>query len=105
MATDLYFNTATREMVIENGDFALISNTSTQKGNIIQYSRGAFVNTPALGVGMESIINANTDKLAYEMSRWQSQTQADGAKFASWDYSVTDVQTNQIQINTKVNYE
>ena len=105
MAVDLNFDTVTREMVIVNGDFSLIENASVQKGNIIQYSAGAFVQTPALGVGMENIINAKMAKVSVEMNRWREQCLADSAQKADWNHELIDPIENVVQINTKIYYD
>ena len=105
MASDLYFDPNTREIIIDQGDFSIISNASIQKGDIIQYSHGAFLSTPALGIGMENIIGTTLSMVAYEMNRWAQQCLSDGAKRASWDQKTLNQQPVEIEISTQIYYE
>lgn len=99
---DILFDVVTREMVMQNNDFAITSNPSIQNGGIIQYSRCSFLSTPMLGIGMEDLINSATVKTAYEMNRWQQQCKQDTATIAKW----TATQTGQvIKINIQISYE
>ena len=105
MAVDLFFDATTRELVLNDGDFSLTQNASTQNGNIILFSHGAFVKTPTLGIGVENIINAPTDKITLEMNRWASQCSADKASLATWNFQVVDPKINSIAINTTIHYD
>lgn len=105
MAADIQFDPAAREIIITNGDFTIVPNASIQKAEIIQYSSGAFVMTPTLGVGLNNIINSSVDILAKEMNRWREQCIADGAQKANWGYEIIDKVENVVQINTEIYYE
>ena len=87
MAKDLYFDINTRDILIENGDFALIENCSVQNGSILKEARAFDPLSPNWGVGLMEIINAPISVVNYEMNRWVAQAHNDGAKIARYTIS------------------
>ena len=81
---DVLFDLENREIVIAGNDFETTENPSVQNGGIILYSSGANPLRPALGVGIIKVVNGNVTNLAYEMNRWQTQLNEDGATIAKW---------------------
>jgi hypothetical protein len=82
--TDFYFDINERDMVISNGDLALIDNCSVQNGSILKDSHVFSLRNPIWGIGLESTINAPLSKVNYEMSRWKDQAKKDGATKAAY---------------------
>jgi hypothetical protein len=99
---DILFDITTREIVMNNNDFATTANPSVQNGGIALYSRCANLRFPMFGIGVEDLMNGDMTKAAYEMNRWQVMTKNDGADIARW--SAAPFAGNQVAIQTEVSY-
>ena len=99
---DIEFNTITREIEFENGDFKLTENPSIQNGGIIKDSTCANIYFPTIGIGInENLINSPIEKVDYLMKLWQQQCRQDGATAA--DYKLTQ-NVSDINIEIDVSY-
>lgn len=96
---DIAFDIVTREIVMENNDFATTTNPSTQNGGILLNSRCAFLGAPMFGIGLEDTINANGTKLALEMNRWKAQATKDGATIVRWSSKEDENGTPNVSMN------
>ena len=100
--TDIYFDINKRDVVIENGDFALIDNIAVQSGSILKEARVFDPLNPVFGIGLPDTINAPLSKMNYEMARWAEQAKKDGASKASFKITNSNEVTN---IEILVDYE
>lgn len=83
---DILFSIVTREIVMDNDDFAVTENPSVQNGGILLYSLGAIPLLPMYGVGLvPQVINGARRDLVYQLNRWQQQAYQDGATLAKWE--------------------
>jgi hypothetical protein len=96
---DLKFDVNKMELVVENGDFVLESNLSSQRGGLFLYTKNANLYFPLLGVGISGLINSDRSTQISYLNRWQSQILEDGAKTAS--FSIDD----NMVIQTQCSYE
>jgi hypothetical protein len=99
---DIRFDIVTREIVMQNNDFALQPNPSVQNGGIAQYSRVAHIRTPMFGIGVEEFMNADMTRVAYEMNRWKVMVSNDGATIARW--SAVPIAGNDVAVQTEISY-
>lgn len=98
---DIKFDITNREVFMLNGDFVATSNPSVQNGGILLYGRCIDPINPTVGIGIEEGINANGNKMAFELNRWQSMAIADGATIAKWTASNNG---NDADILTDISY-
>jgi hypothetical protein len=103
---DIKFDIVTREIVMQNNDFALQSNPSVQNGGIALYSRADNLRFPMFGIGAEDMINSDMTKVAYEMNRWKVMVSNDGATIARWSAApmVSIEGGNDVAIQTEISY-
>jgi hypothetical protein len=99
---DLFFDINTRDLRIENGDFAMTTNPSVQNASIIKEARCFSLFGPAYGVGLMESINSPVSVLVYEMQRWEDQVRKDGAVIARFNVTNKDRISN---IDIEVSYE
>jgi hypothetical protein len=98
---DIFFNINNRDILIENGDFALIDNPSVQNGSLLKECRCLNPLSPIFGIGLGEIINSPLSVVDYEMSRWSDMAKKDGAQIAK--YSITNA--NKVTaINIEISY-
>ena len=102
MATDLYFSINDRDLVVQNGDFELISECSVQNASILKEARVFDPLNPVYGIGLYDTLNANLGKMQQEMSRWQDQCKRDGATVAKFTLNNTNKVTD---IEISVSYD
>lgn len=99
---DVKFDIVTREIVMDDNDFALQVNPSVQNGGIALYSRADNLRFPMFGIGVEDMMNSNMSKVAFEMNRWKAMVSTEGAVIARW--SAAPFSGNQVAISTEVSY-
>lgn len=99
---DLKFDPEKRDLVIENGDFVLESNTSVQNGAIIRDAHCFSVRFPIFGIGLQQLIHSPVSVANFEMNRWIAQVKSDGGTKAN--FTIDDLGGGLIQINNKVSY-
>jgi hypothetical protein len=87
---DLQFNPETRDLVIINGDFVIISDASVQNGAIIRDAHCFSTRYPIYGIGLQLVINAPLSTINFEMNRWVSQVKSDGATRANFKAELAD---------------
>lgn len=82
MPSDIEFNPVTREIVfLEDGDFATVSNPSTQNGMILLEARCMNILQPSFGIGYNSqILGSSKSEAAFQLNRWNSQVSADSGR-------------------------
>lgn len=82
MAADIQFDPITREVQFsENGDFATVSNPSTQNGGIMLEARCMNILFPIYGIGFNSqIIGSDVAQATFQLNRWNSQISQDGGR-------------------------
>lgn len=97
---DINFSNETREVIIANGDFDLCDDASIQNGAILEFSKGAILQNPTLGIGIELFINNDSSQVNYEMNRWAKQVTNDGGK---GNFQITNDGLDYT-INTQVKY-
>ena len=95
----LKYNTQTREMVINNGDFEINPRCDVQNGAIILESKSAFLSNPQLGIGIEQTIGSSESTRVVELNRWVIQAEQDGASIAKWNTN------NDNTINIEISYD
>lgn len=99
---DLYYDIEAQDLVVQNGDFVLTDNPSTQNGGIILLARGINSKNPILGINVEQIRSGSVLQANYEMNRWKQQVIADGGRASVT--SKTDMAGNTM-FNWQVSYE
>lgn len=102
--TDLFFSVNDRDLLIEDGDFALIDNISVQAGAILKECRVISQGNPIYGIGLMETINDPVSKAYYEMTRWAKQAKDDGAGIAR--FKITNDATDKVtNIDIEISYE
>ena len=101
---DIFFDITTMELVIKDGDFVLNPNPSVQNGGLILYTKNAFLNTPLLGIGINSMRNLSKNDNLKSLYTWQQQVIADGAESASATQTPNSKNLNIYDINYQCVY-
>lgn len=101
---DLNYNIETGEVVLKNGDFDIIANSSVQNGSIMLQGHGFNCFYPTYGVGLNNFLGSSLSNVALKLNLWQQQCKNDGAKLAQWNNAIDNNPYSNAQFKTVISY-